>query len=53
MGVYDKATQELRRLHNEELYDLYSSSIKRNQMGTPCGTYGREDRSIHGFGGET
>ena len=31
-----------RKIHNEELYDLYSSGdhIKKNEMGEACGTYG-------------
>jgi hypothetical protein len=27
--------------------------MKKNEMGGPCGTYGRQDRCIQGFGGET
>jgi hypothetical protein len=37
----DEVTEDLRRMHNEELNDLY------------CGMYGREERSIQGFGGAT
>jgi hypothetical protein len=37
----DEVTGEWRRLHNEELYDLYSSplggQIKKNEMGEACG----------------
>ena len=39
----DEVTGEWRRLHNEELNDLYSSpNIMRviNEMGWPCGAYG-------------
>jgi len=39
----DKVTEEWRRLHNEELNDLYSCAgdkIKKNEMGWACGTYG-------------
>jgi len=43
----DEVTEEWRRLHNEELNDLYSSSnivrvieIKKNEMGWACGAYG-------------
>jgi len=34
---------EWRKLHNEELYDLYSSSslqIKKNKMAEACSMYG-------------
>ena len=53
-------TGKWRRLHNEDLYDVYSPpnnirgmKIKKNEMGVTCGTYGREERCITGFGGET
>jgi hypothetical protein len=55
----DEVTGEWRRLHNKELYVLYSSTniirvIKsRRQMGRTCGTYGGEKRCIQGFSGET
>jgi hypothetical protein len=55
----DEVTGEWRRLHNKELYALYSSLniirvIKsRRQMGRTCGTYGGEERCIKGFSGET
>ena len=40
---------KLLRLHKEELYDLYSSpniflTIKKNDMGGACSTYGEEDK---------
>ena len=45
-----------RRIHNMELYDLYSSGahIKKNDMDEACGTYGNRRGAVHtGFGGET
>jgi len=39
----DEVMGELRRLHNEELNDLYSSpshKIEKNEMGWACGTCG-------------
>ena len=56
----DEVTGEWRRLHNEELNDLYSytqiysgDKIQKNEMGVPCSMCGREERCIQGFGGET
>ena len=40
----DKLTGKWRRLHNEELNDLYCS---------PSSTFGEEEKCIEGFGGET
>ena len=55
----NKATGEWRRLHNEELYALYSSiniiriiKIKKNEVGEACVTYGGKERCIQGFDGE-
>jgi hypothetical protein len=51
-----EGTGEWRRLHNEELNDLYLSlNIIRviNEMGGACSTCGRKKRCIQGFGGET
>ena len=43
----EEVTGEWRRLHNEELNDLYSSpnivggdKIEKNEMGWACGAYG-------------
>ena len=41
----DEATGQWRKLHNEELNNLYSSSnagnkIEKNGVGGECGTYG-------------
>ena len=43
----DELTGEWKRLHKEELYALYSShnitrTIKENEVGRACGTYGGE-----------
>ena len=51
-------TGQWRKLHNEELNDLYCSSnivrlIKKNEMGGACGTYGGRESCAQGFGGET
>jgi hypothetical protein len=55
----DKATGEWRRLHNKEIYALYSSPniirvIKsRRQRSRVCSTYGGQERCIQGFSEET
>ena len=55
----DEVTGEWRKLHNEELSDLYSPNnirvkkIKTKEMGGACSTYGGEESHIQGFGGET
>jgi hypothetical protein len=53
----DEVTGEWRKLHNEELYNLYSSpdiirQVKANEVGMSCGTHGRGEISVQGFGGE-
>jgi hypothetical protein len=42
-----------RKLHNEELHDLYSSpfiirtcKVKENEVGGTCGTNGREEERV-------
>ena len=56
----DGVTGDWRKLHNEELNDLYCSpsilrviKSKKNVMGGACGTYGGRQRCAQGFGGET
>jgi len=55
----DEVTNEWRKLHNEELNDLYSPNnlrvIKsiRIIMGGTCSAYGGGERRVHGFRGET
>jgi hypothetical protein len=51
----DKVTREWRKLHNEELSDLYSSPnivrVTKSMVGT-CSSYGGEKRRIQCFGGK-
>ena len=55
----DEVTGEWRKLHSEELNDLYSSPnivrvIKlRRMMGGTCSAYGGGERHVQSFGGET
>ena len=55
----DEVIGQWRKLHNEELNDLYCSSIycsgdkiEKNEMGGACSVYGGEEWCIQGFGGE-
>jgi hypothetical protein len=53
----DEVTGEWRKLHNEELHNLYSSpdiirQVKANEVGGACGTHGRGKKSVQGFGGK-
>jgi hypothetical protein len=55
----DEVTGEWRKLHYEELNDLYSLSkisvsakIKKNEMGQARGMYGGGERCVEGFDGE-
>ena len=56
----DEVTGEWRKLHNEELSDMYSpntsiiwvSKIEKNETCGAYSTYGGEERCIHDFGGE-
>ena len=55
----DEVTGEWRKLHNNELYALYSLPnivrvIKlRSEMGRTCGMYQGQERCVQGFSGET
>jgi hypothetical protein len=56
----DNSVPKRRRLHNEELNDLYSppniirvNKIEKNEMGGACSTYGGKEGCIQDFGGET
>jgi hypothetical protein len=55
----DEVTGEWRKLHNEELNDLYSTPnivrvIKSRKISWGgCGAFGGEERRIEGSGGET
>jgi hypothetical protein len=55
----DEVTGEWRKLHSEELHNIYSSpdiirqvKIKENEVGGACGTHGRGEKSVQGFGGK-
>jgi hypothetical protein len=53
----DEVTGEWRKLHNEELHNLYSSpdiirQVKANEVGGACGTHGRGEKSVQGFSGK-
>jgi hypothetical protein len=53
----DEVTGEWRKLHSEELHNLYSSlntirQVKTNKVGGACSTHGRGDKSVQRFGGK-
>jgi hypothetical protein len=52
----DEVTGEWRKMHNEELHNLYSSpdifkQVKANEVGGACGTHGRGEKSVKDFDG--
>jgi hypothetical protein len=49
----DEVKGQWRRLHNEELYDLYfpSNQIMNNEMGGEYSKHGIQDRCIQNIGG--
>jgi hypothetical protein len=56
----DEVTMEWRRLHNEELFDLYSSpnfvlvmKYRRMEWAAACGTSGGQESCVEGFGKES
>jgi hypothetical protein len=56
----EELTEEWRKLHNEELNDLYCSpknslndKIVKYEMGRACSQYEGEEKLIEGFCGET
>jgi hypothetical protein len=58
VALYEgRGKKECRRINDEELHDLYLLNIirviKKNEMGRTCGSFGRKERNIQGFGGET
>jgi hypothetical protein len=54
----DEVTGTWRKLHNVELRNLYSSpniirhQVKENEVGRACGTRGRGEQRVAGFGGK-
>jgi hypothetical protein len=49
----EEVTGEWRKLHNEELHDLYSSPNIVRVMGGECNADRGGERHVQGFGGET
>jgi hypothetical protein len=51
----DEVAGEWRKLDNEKLHNLYSSPDiirQANGVGRACGTHGRGEKGVHGFGGK-
>ena len=51
----DEVTGNWRKLHNEELNELYFlyNQTEKNEVGSTCSRYEGEQRCIQGFGWET
>jgi hypothetical protein len=56
----DKMVEGWRKLHYEELHNLYSSpsmirmiKIKEDEMDKACSTHGREEECVKDFSGKT
>jgi hypothetical protein len=53
----DEVTRDWKKLHNEELHNLYSSpdiirQVKANEVGGVCGTHARGEKIVQTFGGK-
>jgi hypothetical protein len=55
----DEVKGKWRKLHSEELQNLYSvpiyheaDHVKANEVGGACGTHGRGEKIVQGFGGK-
>jgi hypothetical protein len=48
----DEVTGGWRKLHNEDLHNLYSSQVKEDDMGRACSTIGLEEECIYYVGGK-
>jgi hypothetical protein len=53
----DEVTGELRKMHSEELHNLYSSTdiirqMKANEVDRACGMHGIGEKTEQGFGGK-
>jgi hypothetical protein len=55
---WDEVTREWRKLHNEELHNLYSTPyfirqiVKANEVGNACGMHRRGEKIVLSFGGK-
>jgi hypothetical protein len=53
----DEVTEDWRKLHEEDLHNLYSLSniirmikSKEDQIGSACGAHGGDDKCVQNFG---